>query len=379
MQLLSRDKDITSFFGTIPVMAASIRLTKRCNLACIHCYANSQRGSKDPDELTTEEIFNIIDQLAELSTNEIFFTGGEPLMRRDIVDILRYAFDSGIRVLISTNGMAITEHFLQKVQDIDFKLFQVSLDGPKMVHDSIRGRGSFERAIRAIRLASSYIKENVCVATVLSSINAHCIDESIELAYEAGAGVFALMLLIPSGRATDKMNPSALQLKSSLKKVFAVYRKLSPNIRFAYNTTIPPALYPKDLAKAGIHTKCALCSFPYTIAIEANGNVAPCDGFLGIDGFEAGNIRKQKLKDMWEQSPSFQIVRAAEPQKLTGVCRICRYKDFCGGGCRASAYICTGEITAPDPVCDRLYQANLFPTSSLKDSNQSSLQHSFTL
>ncbi|HII92343.1 MAG TPA: radical SAM protein [Methanosarcina sp.] len=371
MELLSKESEITSFFGTIPIMAASIRLTKRCNLKCVHCYADSKYGIKGDYELKTDEITSIIDQLADLSVNEIFFTGGEPLMRQDLADILRYTSRKGIRVLMSTNGIALTESFLEKVKDVDFKLFQISLDGPKKVHEQIRGPGSFERAISAVKLASMYLKKNVCVGTVLSNINAQCIDKTMELAYGAGADTFALMFLILSGRASEKISPSAIQIKSALDNTFATYRRLSPNIRFAHNTTIPPALYPPDLVNAGIHTKCALCSFPYTIGIEANGDVAPCDGFFGPYNFVAGNIRKQSLKEMWNCSQQFHIVRETEPQKLTGVCKLCRYQDFCGGGCRASAYINMNDITSPDPVCDRLYQANLFPISSLRDMNDS--------
>lgn len=365
MELLSRDCDITSFFGTAPVMAASIRVTKRCNLNCIHCYADSSgKALKDADELTTAEIFGIIDQLADLSVNEIFFTGGEPLLRHDIADVLKYASSTGIRVLMSTNGLALTESFLQDVKNIDFKLFQISLDGPKEVHDGIRGRGSFDRAIRAVRLASACLK-NVGVGTVMSRMNAHCIGETMEVAHDAGAGIFAVMFLIPSGRATKDMNPSAQQLKASLDGIFSTYRRLSPGIRLAHNTTIPPALYPPDLADAGVHTNCALCSFPYTVGIEANGDVAPCDGFFGQPGFVAGNVRKQPLKTLFESSPAFQRVRGLDSPNLTGVCRMCRYRDFCGGGCRASAYVCARRIDAPDPMCDKLYRANLFPPGSL--------------
>ncbi len=374
MKLLSRDREIQSFFGTIPLMAASIRLTKRCNLQCEHCYANSVQALNDPDELSTKELFGIIDQLAEMSVNEIFFTGGEPLMRSDIVDILHYTFSKGIRILISTNGILLGERFLSKVQDVDFKLFQISLDGPEQVHDSIRGPGKFKRTIKALKLASSCLKRNVAVGTVLSSRNADCIGQTMELAYEAGANVFALMILIVSGRATQVLDPSALQLTSALDDIFKVYRQLSPQMRFAHNTTIPPALYPPDLIETGLHTQCALCSFPYTVGIEANGDVAPCDGFFGPYNFVAGNLRQHSLKDLWENSPLFDRVRTAGPDFLSGVCSLCRYRDFCGGGCRASAFITGGHINASDPSCEKLYTAGLFPASALSNQAETSVQ-----
>ncbi len=268
---------------------------------------------------------------------------------------------------MSTNGSLVTENFLRRVENVDFKLFQVSIDGPENIHDTIRGPGSFSRAIKALKLASFYLKKNVAAGSVLSRINAHCIDEILDLSHKAGADVFALMFLIPSGRATIEMYPSAEQIRTSLDAVFATYRRLSHGIRFAHNTTIPPALYPQDLMDAGINTRCALCSFPYTIAIEANGDIAPCDGFFGPYNFIAGNVRELSLKDVWGQSRVFHTARLTETFELQGVCNACHYQHFCAGGCRASAYIYKHKMNAPDPICEMLYQAGLFPANSLKE------------
>lgn len=364
-QLLCRDNDICDFFGAPPLMAASIRVTKRCNLQCVHCYANSKISPIIEAEMSTEEILDVINQLGELKVNEIFFTGGEPLIRKDMADILNYASAKGIRVLMSTNGLLLTESFLEKVRQVDFKLFQISLDGPEAIHETIRGKGNYQGAIRAVEMASRYVP-NVAVGTVLSRMNVDFIAETLEIAHKAGASIFALMLLIPSGRATKDMNADALIIKDSLERFFNTYRQLKNKIRLAYNSTIPPALYPTDMMDTGLHMKCALCSFPYTIGIEANGDLAPCDGFFGLRDFEAGNIRQSSIKEFWEKHHVFEKIRDVESEQLKGVCNLCSFKNFCGGGCRAAAVIWSGDIYYPDPVCQELFDAGIFPESALK-------------
>jgi radical SAM protein with 4Fe4S-binding SPASM domain len=361
MELLSKNTDIIEFFGTIPLIAASVRLTKRCNLKCRHCYAESQGPKFRENEISLEEIKDLIDQFSEFSVNEIFYTGGEPLMRDDLAEILNYTSSKGIKVLMSTNGAAITEGFLQQITDVDFKLFQISIDGPEEVHDRMRGKGSFKKSIRALKLASHYIKKNLTVGTVMSKNNVNCVEDVMKIAAEEGAAIFALMFLIISGRANADMDPSAQETIDALSRLFKTYKKYENKIRFAHNTTIPPSLYPKELRKVNLHTQCALCSFPNTLAVESDGTIAPCDGFFSIPKFEVGNIRTHKLKDLWENHNVLKEVRNVDGKDLSGVCNLCKFKEFCVGGCRAAAFHTYEKLHAPDPACEKIYQAGLFP------------------
>ena len=366
-RVLSRRTEIEDFFGELPLMSASLRVTKRCNIACGHCYANASRDIRPKNELTLQELMSITDQLADLGTMEVFFTGGEPLARReDLIQTMQFAHQRGLRVLLSSNGVLVNESFLDRVRNIPFKLFQVSLDGPEPVHDSVRGANVYKRATAALRAASLALRANVTIGTVLMKPTADTLDQVMVIGHELGADTFALMLLIPSGRADSALQPTPLEQQKALDRVFQKYRELGGQLRFAVNTTLPPALVPADLRAQGLHKRFALCSFPYTVGIEANGDVAPCDGFFNSPEFIAGNVRETPLREIWQRSAILRETRQVEPEDLKGVCANCIFKHYCAGGCRAAAYLASARLDMPDPVCQRFYEAGLFPSDCLQ-------------
>lgn len=363
LDILSTQKQIKDFFGEEPLIAASLRLTKACNLRCPHCYASGGIALKD--ELNLGEIKSIIDQLANLGTLHIFYTGGEPFIRKDLVEILKYTDKKGLGILISTNAQLINKEILNKLRGLNIKLFQISIDGTQKIHDSIRGRGVWEKATKNIRLARSVIKKNVAAGTVMMKKNWKILDKVLAEAVNRGADIFALMFLIIAGRATDKLNPTPREYIKALDLVFKKYKSLQSKVRFATNTTIPAALVPKEWRKKGLHKEFALCSFPYCIGIEANGDIAPCDGFFNFPEMIVGNIRKNSIVDIWHNSKLLKKIRNINPSDLKGVCQKCIYRDYCAGGCRASAYSAYKDLTMPDPVCQMIYEAGLFPKDCL--------------
>ena len=126
-------------------------MTRRCNLKCIHCYSNSA-DIEYPDELTTEEGKKLIDDLAQFGSPVIFFSGGEPLLRKDLLELAQYATDKGMRAVISTNGTLITKEIAAKLQKVGLSYVGVSLDGLEKTHDRFRGKkGAFAAAIEGIR------------------------------------------------------------------------------------------------------------------------------------------------------------------------------------------------------------------------------------
>ena len=126
-------------------------MTRRCNLKCIHCYSNSA-DIEYPDELTTEEGKKLIDDLAAFGSPVILFSGGEPLIRKDLLELAQYATDKGMRAVISTNGTLITKEIAAKLQKIGLSYVGVSLDGLAKTHDRFRGKkGAFAAAIEGIR------------------------------------------------------------------------------------------------------------------------------------------------------------------------------------------------------------------------------------
>lgn len=172
MELLETNKDVMDFFGTYPIVGSSLRVTMGCNAKCKHCY--TMGGRKLENEYTTEQILEIIDQLSKMNIAQMFFTGGEPFLRKDIVKILNYANEKGIDILISTNGSILKEETIQQIEHIKFKQFQVSIDGIGAWHDENRGVGFFEKADKTIDLLKKHNINNITIGTCITRDN---IDE----------------------------------------------------------------------------------------------------------------------------------------------------------------------------------------------------------
>lgn len=364
MKLLSTKKQIRSSLGECPLIAASIRTTNACNLGCPHCYTGG--GSILSNELNLNEMKSVIDQLSKLKTFYIFFTGGEPFVRKDIVDILRYTDDKGIGISISTNGQNVNKQLLEKLKDINFTLFQISIEGTEKIHDSLIKKGAWIKAIETVKLAKSILKKNIGVGTVIMKENWMVLDKILEETCKQGADIFSLMLLIIAGRANDSMSPFPEEILESLKLVFDKYKKIQHKIQFAKNTTITPALLPKEWRGKELYKTFAPCSFPYCLGISADGKVAPCDGLFDYNEMIVGNIREKPLADIWKKSNLLKEIRKVDPSDLKGVCKKCIYKEYCGGGCRAFTYIKYKDFTMPDPVCQSVYEKELFPKECLK-------------
>ena len=363
MNYLSNDAEIKEFFGLSPLMSTSIRLTKRCNLRCKHSYANG--GENCAKELSLIDVKSILDQLASMSVSEVFFTGGEPFIRKDIVDILEYANQLHLNILISSNGHFITPELIEKIKHIDFKMFQISIDGGKESHVRNRGMKSWEDANKAIDNIVNGGIQNPTIGSVLLR-DVYDYPEIIRYCVEKKVSWFALMLLIEAGRAKDMRGPGGFELRDILDKLFENYDATNRAVEFSSNTTLPPALVPEQMRKQNVHKKFACCSFPYILGIEANGDVAPCDGFFAFSEMVVGNIYERSIEDIWENSPILKDIRSITYQDLKGVCSKCKFAEYCGGGCRASAYNKYHDLTMPDPACQQYYEEGIFPKDCLK-------------
>lgn len=363
MNFLADDKNITDFFGTTPLLSTSIRVTKKCNLRCKHCYADG--GTSGRNELSKSEIFDILEQLKKMNVSDVFFTGGEPFIRKDMIDILSYSNICGFNTLVSTNGHFINEEIAKRLKDLKLKMMQVSVDGTKEIHTTNRGVSAWDDAMRALDLLVKENVENVTVGSVVLRNNNE-LSELLTLCKEKNIPLFALMLLIEAGRAEHMRGPEPEQMQKILDQVFSKYLEYGQTPEFSSNTTLPPALVPYAARKENIHKKFACCSFPYILGIEANGDVAPCDGFFPYKEMIVGNIRENSIEEIWENSPILKEIRSIELKDMEGVCKKCKYLEYCAGGCRAAAYNKYHDLTMPDPACQNLYDAGLFPKEALK-------------
>ncbi len=359
MKILSTGKQIKNFLGTEPLQTITIRVTKACNLRCIQCYSFSDEKLKD--ELSLEEIKSIIDQSKKLGAVRIFFTGGEPFIRPGIFEILKYADNNNFAIYTSTNGTLLDKRILRLLKSLKhLRTLQISIDGLEKTHDSIRGvKGTFKKAIASAKLAKKELKnKNTKIAFILTLMkrNKNEVGEVFKLAINLGLDVFALVPLYPVKRSNNAEDISVQRKIKIFQELCKIYQEKKPQTKLGL--LVPSALIPKPLKE--IEYGCGyVCTFPSMIGVDANGNVAPCDGLLSYEKFILGNVRKNSLERLWNH-PIMKKLRKIKPNDLKGVCRKCQYLSFCMGGCRARAFIEYGSFKSPNPLCQSFYDNNFF-------------------
>jgi heme b synthase len=342
--------------------------TVACNLACVHCRASAQTTPK-PDELKTEEVFSLIDQLVELGSPIFIVSGGEPLMRSDIYEIAAYGSQRGLRVAVSPNGTLVTPAVVRRLQDAGVRRISVSIDGSTAErHDTIRGQaGAFEAALEGLAAC----REGGLGFQLNSTVMRQTRDDlpSIrDLAIRIGAAAWHVFMLVPTGRGKidDEVSPqeyedildeiyemtqsSAIPIRVTcgphFMRVVAQNRKKGggrPNLvqsRRAGHLGGHPGGHPGGMDRT---TRGCLAGDGYCF-VSHRGDVMPC-GYLPV---VAGNVRQQPLAEIYYQSPLFQTLRDLD--RLAGKCGVCEFRRACGG-CRARAYSLTGNIMAEEPYC----------------------------
>lgn len=357
MKILSTANQIKNFLGKEPLQSASIRVTMACNLRCKHCY--SIAGNKLEDELSLEEMKKVIDELKGLGAIRIFFTGGEPFIRPDILDILSYTDKNGFAIYISTNGTLVNSKIIERLKLLKhLRTFQISIDGLRKTHDSIRGaKGTFDKAIDTIKLAKRKLKNTkITIISTLMQENANEMDKLLKLAIKLKVDNFGIVTLYPIKRYPDAKDISTLQKYKIFKKLSEIYTKERPKLNIGL--LVPPAIIPQSLSELE-YGGGYVCSFPSLLGINANGDVAPCDGLLDCKELILGNIREKSLNEIWNH-PLMKKLREIKPEEIKGVCQKCKYLSFCMGGCRARAYLEYGNFKAPNPLCQSFCNKNLW-------------------
>lgn len=349
-----------------PLRNLTISLTRICNQACSHCWVDA--GISHSEEMTNGQICNVLRQARELGAEHVKFTGGEPLLRRGIGDVLLFAVAFGLRVSVETNGTLLLPRFLSRIEEVlDRVHFYVSLDGAKdETHDSFRGqRGAFRKTIlnlKELRDWNGYFS----IHTVVRSQNLEEIPELHRLVCSLGASQHKLILSIHNmGRG------SALQSDSiGPDELFSLLSKLPSQRFWDYNwspaltrntslmTTLPPAFQSEG--------KAATCGWSQSfLSILADGAVALCQGLYEFEQAKVGNVLNSSLAEVWQEAPLLQETRSWSGRDLDGVCGNCAVADSCRGLCRASAISTYSELRAPYPLCQQLYEMGRFPKHML--------------
>ncbi|KAA6456505.1 TIGR04053 family radical SAM/SPASM domain-containing protein [Acidobacteria bacterium AB60] len=353
-------------------------VTQSCDLACKHCRAAAQPIAH-PDQLTTEEGKAVIDQIAAMHIPIFVFTGGDPLKRPDLFELVRYSAEKGVKVAVTPSATPLlTREAIFQMKEAGVVRLGISLDGScPEIHDRFRGLpGAFARTIQAVEWANE-AGLPIQVHTTISRHNAHDLDNLCNLFEKLAIVMWNVFFLVPVGRG----QLADLLSGEEFEQVFGKIYELSHRVSFQIKTTEAmhyrryllqhnlqerrmgqghPAGHPAALQE---YEPGAPQADPQTRAhgwatrrvndgkgfmfISHVGNVYP-SGFLPL---HAGNIRETPLAEIYREAPIFKALR--DTSQLEGKCGACEYKEICGGS-RARAYALTGDPLAQEPCC--IYQ-----------------------
>lgn len=325
-------------------MIISWNTTNQCNMYCEHCYRDA--GAKVEDELNTDEGKALIDEIAKAGFKIMIFSGGEPLMRSDILELVSYAKSKGLRPVFGTNGTLITPEMAKNLKDAGALAMGISLDSVDAAkHDRFRATpGAWEGAVQGMRNCRE-AGLPFQIHTTVVDWNYDEVEKITDLAVELGAMAHHIFFLVPTGRAVN-IEQESLRAEQYEKLLHRIMKK-QQQVDIELKPTCAPQ-FMRIADQMGLKmrfTKGCLAGTAYCI-ISPKGDVQPC-AYLNIP---VGNVRQQPFSEIWQDNEVFQRLRQ-EP--LKGGCGSCRYGNICGG-CRARAYFYHDDYMAEEPWC--LYQ-----------------------
>ncbi|MFJ2758822.1 mycofactocin radical SAM maturase [Nocardioides sp. NPDC087217] len=323
-------------------------LTYACNLECAHCLSSS--GRRDPRELTTEQCEAVIDELQRMQVFYVNIGGGEPTVRPDFWHLVEYAVAHDVGVKFSTNGVRLTPERARWLAGSDYVDVQISLDGATAeVNDRVRGTGSYDTAITALRNLHEAGFRDAKLSVVCTRENTSQLDEFKAIADRFGA-TLRLTRLRPSGRGADvwdELHPLPEQQRELYEWLVANGDNVLTGDSFFHLA----AFGPED--GSGALPGLNLCGAGRVVClIDPIGDVYACP-FAIHDQFLAGNLLTDGgFDNVWKTSALFQELR--EPQ-TGGACSGCAHYDSCRGGCMAAKFFTGLPLDGPDPECVQGY------------------------
>lgn len=314
-------------------------LNNSCNFSCRHCYSRVDTG----DELSGSTLKECLTKCAQAGVMAVNFGGGEPLLRKDIMEISRHAADSGFRVSMNSNGYLIDEAKAQELKNAGFSKIGISIDSHLAeIHDNFRGvLGSHVKALAALdHLKNAGIRTSI--STVICTFNFNTIDELIAMARKHGASQLNFHNFKCSGLGMankDELDLTPEQWKGFYKE--AMKRKVEcTDIDISLDDPIIASLGMRDETAMVKGSVCGKLS----LNIKSNGDMTPCGFIPSI----IGNIVTDDLKTVWKNS---QVLDKLRNKTAKGKCASCSDYSDCLGGCSARALAMTGDFNNPDPHC----------------------------
>ncbi len=333
------------FYCVLSYMLLSWNITKRCNLNCSHCYRSSSSSADTSEELSLREGRKLIDQIAAAGFRLLILSGGEPLLRADVFELISYASSAGLRPVLGTNGTLIDPETARRLKESGLAGAGVSLDDTQPdYHDRFRGiEGAHRKAVNGINnLLDAGLKTQINMT--VTEINRHRIEPMIRLAVRLGVDALHPFFFVPAGRGKNMENATIgrRQYFELLEMILEQQKSLALELK----PTCAPQFMPiaQELGLKTRFTRGCLAGVSYCCVLPG-GDVHACP-YLPVS---AGSVRERPFNEIWEESKVFERLR--NYGLYEGRCGRCEHVDICGG-CRARAFVDSGgSYLAQDPWC----------------------------
>jgi len=339
-------------------------ITKRCNLKCLHCYAQAT-ATGAPDELSHEEGLNLLRDLKDFGVPVVLFSGGEPLMRPDLYDLVEKTVAHGMRAVISTNGTLIDRDTAWRLKDLGLSYVGISLDGTREIHDKFRGQpGAFDAAMKGVTNCQE-MGLKVGLRFTVSRLNYLEVPAIFDLVQEYDIPRICFYHLVYAGRGS-KLVEEALahgQTRELVDLICTRTRRLFEGGRAVEVLTVDnhadgPYIYQK-LLKENPKRAAEVLELLQMNEGNQSGRGIGCvswDGEVHADQFwrhySFGNVRQRPFSEIWTDLSNPLMSELKDKKRhVTGRCAKCRWLDICGGNFRVRAEALTGDLWAPDPAC----------------------------
>ncbi|MDD7368708.1 MAG: 12,18-didecarboxysiroheme deacetylase [Berryella intestinalis] len=342
--------------------------TRTCNLKCVHCYAGSD--AQRYDELSTDEAKAMIDDLASFGAPVLLFSGGEPCVRHDLTELMHYAKDRGMRVVISTNGTLITPELASEFAKVGLSYVGVSLDGGPETHDKFRGvPGSFAKSMEGLKNAQEAgIK--VGLRMTINKLNWREIDDVFDIMEEHNINRACFYHLVYTGRGSELMEEdlSHEETRQAVRLIMDRTRAWfdrggKPEILTVDNHADGPFVYLELLKEDPERAAEVLQLLQWNQGNSTGAGIASVswDGEVYADQFwrhfPFGNVKDRPFSEIWTDvsrtTPESELMFRLKNKRpfVKGRCATCRWLDICNGNFRVRAEAATGDLWASDPAC----------------------------
>jgi len=339
-------------------------VTRRCNLKCVHCYAHAKNIPFD-NELTTEQGKELIDDLAAFGSPVMLFSGGEPLVRKDLPQLAAYAVEKGMRAVISTNGTLITPTMARTLKEIGLSYVGISLDGMQEINDRFRGvKGAFKSALEGIK-NSQEAGIKVGLRFTVNKFNVEEIPKIFQLLEEMDIPRVCFYHLVYAGRGSELVKED-LSHEATRKAVDLIidqtkrlFDKGKPKeVLTVDNHADGPYVYLRMLKEDPARAKEVLELLKWNEGNNSGRGIGcvSWDGEVHADQFwrhhSFGNVKDRPFSEIWMDTSEELMGKLKEKKKhVKGRCATCSWLDVCGGNFRVRAEAVTGDVWQPDPAC----------------------------